>query len=204
MREVKTILIDCGHGGIDQDGNYTTAPSKQAMVNGEMIHEGVINREIGRALHKLLTLDGYNVAAIVDYDDPTDVSLGERVRISNTYDKAILISIHCNAFNGKAHGFEIFTTRKKNKSDILAECIADSIEPFEQKGLVMRFDESDGDKDKEADHYVTRKTKHWATLVECFFFDNAGDIELYRNPAWFNDFVEALRDGIVNYINGSD
>ncbi len=204
MRNVKTIIIDYGHGAINEDGIYTTAPSKQAMVNGVMIHEGVINRDIGHKLYHALKDEGYNVAETVRYDDPTDVSLGERVRIANTYDNAILISIHCNAFNGKAHGFEIFTTRKQNKSDILAECIADRLEPFEEKGLVMRFDETDGDKDKEADHYVTKYSKHWATLVECFFFDNAGDLELYANKEWLKDFIEALRDGIIDYINGTD
>lgn len=197
----KTIILDYGHGGIDSEGNYTTAPSKQALVNGEMIHEGVINRNIGYMVHKLLVLDGYNVEETVAYDDPADVSLEERVDISNSIDDAILISIHCNAFNGNARGFEIFTTRKVNESDNLAQCIADSIEPLEDTGLVMRFDESDGDKDKEADHYVTRKTKHWATLVECFFFDNAEDIALYRDSEWLEDFCVRLKDGIVKYLS---
>lgn len=201
MSKKTKIIIDCGHGGIDTNGIYTTAPAKQALVNGEMIHEGVINREIGRTLHKLLIFDGYDATYTVDFDDPTDVSLKRRVEIANSFNDAILVSIHCNAFNGKARGFEIFTTRKTNRSDILAECIANSIEPLEEKGLVMRFDESDGDKDKEADHYVTRKTKHWSTLVECFFFDNEKDIELYRDPAWITDFVERLKEGIKNFIN---
>lgn len=203
-RNIKTVVIDYGHGGIDpSNGRYTTAPSKQAVVNGEMVHEGVINRDIGRRLFDALASDGYNVVETVKAFDHTDLSLSSRVRIANKVDNAIFISIHCNAFNGKARGFEVWTTIGQNNSDILAECIAESLEPMEHKGLVMRFDTwSDDDKDKEKDFYVIKFSKHPSVLVECFFFDNAKDLELYNDKVWLNDFISSLKNGIIDYING--
>lgn len=195
------IILDYGHGGIDKDGNYTTAPSKMAKVNSEWVYEGVLNRMIGGMLYHLLKWDGYNVIQTVRADDPRDISLRHRVRVANSVDNAIFISIHCNAFNGKAHGFEIFTTRRQNNSDILAEYIATEVAELRpQYPLRMRFDLSDGDKDKEQDFYVIRKSKHPSVLVECLFFDNEKDMEMFNDLKFRQDFVAALYKGIVNYV----
>ena len=42
----------------------------------------------------------------------------------------------------------------------------------------MRFDNSDGDPDKEADFYILRNTKCPAVLTENFFMDNPVDCKL--------------------------
>ena len=45
---MKNIILDFGHGGIDQNGTYTTAPAKMfTFSNGEIAYEGVLNRQIG-------------------------------------------------------------------------------------------------------------------------------------------------------------
>lgn len=51
MKKIKQIVIDCGHGGIDKNGKYTTAPAKQAKVDGKMMYEGVLNRTSQRDLY---------------------------------------------------------------------------------------------------------------------------------------------------------
>lgn len=195
------VILDYGHGGVDANGKYTTAPAKQALVNGEWVYEGVLNRTIGGMLHHLLDWHGYEVIETVAVEDARDIPLEDRVRTINSVNKAIMVSIHCNAFNGKARGFEIYTTRGQNNSDKLAESIASRVDELRDDfDVLMRLDTSDGDMDKEIDFYVIRKSKHPAVLVECLFFDNPEDLALYNNMAFRQQFVVALYDGIVEYI----
>jgi N-acetylmuramoyl-L-alanine amidase len=195
------IIIDCGHGGIDKDGNYTTAPAKQAKVNGKWVFEGVLNRTIGGMLAHLLEWDGHKVVFTVHPNDSKDVALKERVKIANANSDGVLLSIHCNAFNGSARGFEIFTSKGQTSSDKAAQNIANEVEkvvtPY---GMPLRFDYTDGDKDKEVDYYVLRKTKGTAVLVECLFFDNAEDMDLYNDKDFLTKFVSALYKGIITKI----
>jgi N-acetylmuramoyl-L-alanine amidase len=208
MRPIDTIVLDYGHGGIDKDGNYTTAPSKMAKVNGKWVYEGHWNRIIGGSLHHMLSWNTDHKLKIVETvkaNDPRDLSLGHRIRVGNKETNAVFVSIHFNAFDGKARGFEIFTTRKNNNSDVLAEFIADRVDnlPADFQSYKMRFDESDGDKDKEADHAVTKNSIHPAVLVECGFFDNEDDLALFNDEEFRGKFIIALYRGIIDYVEYS-
>lgn len=192
---IKNIVLDFGHGGLDENGKYTTRGKFKDFGNGEIAYEGVLNRQIGGILQSYLRSLGqeYNVVTTVAPDDPRDLSLSYRVRVANRFpaNETVFLSIHCNAFNGKAEGFELFTSIGTTKSDAIAESIANSIEPFYRNlKLKLRYDFSDGDKDKERDFYVLRKTKCPAVLLECLFFDNykeyqlLKDVEFQKEIAW--------------------
>lgn len=196
------IVIDCGHGGIDKDGNYTTAPKKMAKVNGTWVYEGFINRQIGGMLGTLLEWDGHEVIYTVHPNDSRDLSLAYRVKVANQHPEALFLSIHNNAFDGTARGFEIYTTRGETESDKLAESIADEVEKYyKQIGLKLRYDFSDGDKDKEVDFYVLRKTKGVAVLIECLFFDNILDWAKLNDLEFRQNFVASLYKGVTSYIS---
>ena len=136
-------------------------------------------------------------------DDARDLSLSYRVRVANRYSagETLFISIHCNAFNTKAGGFEIFTSRGKTKSDEIAESIANEIEPFYNAlQLKLRYDFRDGDKDKERDFYVLRKTKCPAVLLECLFFDNYEEFKLLSDPEFQKELAWRIFLGIKNIL----
>ena len=201
--KIKNIILDPGHGGIDSEGNYTTAPAKMfTFEDGTTAFEGKLNREIAAQVAQCLKKHEFNVVFTVHPNDPTDMSLRERVRIANSYNKneTIFISIHCNAGGGT--GFEIFTSIGNTKSDILAEEISEAVEGvYRRHSLKLRYDFSDGDKDKESDFYVLRKTKCTSTLVECGFFDCRKDFELLRDPAFQADLGSFIYTGILNYVS---
>jgi N-acetylmuramoyl-L-alanine amidase len=197
----KTIVLDPGHGGIDKNGNYTTAPAKMAKVNGEWVYEGLINRQFAGMLGHLLKWDGYNVIYTVHPDDPRDLSLSWRVRVANQYSSAPMISLHSNAFNGKAEGWEIYTSKGTTQSDYLAESIAREVELLYNKlDIKLRYDWSDKDRDKEEDFYVLRKTKGTAVLIETLFFDNPSDWAKLNDLTFRQQMVAAYYKGIKNYI----
>lgn len=206
MSNIKNIILDFGHGGIDKNGKYTTAPNKMhTFEDGVVAYEGVLNRQIGGHIYTCLRAhQDLNIVCTVKEDDPRDISLSHRVRVANSFNpkNTIFVSVHCNASpNHNASGFEIFTTKGLTESDSLAESIATSAEHALAKvNLRTRYDLSDGDKDKEADFYVLRKTKCPAVLLECGFFDFRPDFELLKDPFFQGDFGSLVYTGIINYI----
>lgn len=207
---IENIVLDFGHGGIDHNGKYTTAPNKMhTYPDGEVAYEGVLNRQIGGHVYTCLRAHSeFNVVCTVKEDDPRDLSLSWRKRVANSYpkDETIFISIHCNASPGhNASGFELYTTKGTTKSDKLAECIANAVEHvFEEVDMKLRYDLSDGDKDKEADFYVLRETNCPAVLLECGFFDNKKDFDNLKDPVFQGNLGSFIYTGILEYINGEN
>lgn len=201
---IKNIILDFGHGGIDTNGVYTTAPAKMyKFLNGDIAYEGVLNRQIGG--HVLTCLRSHldlNVVTTVAETDPRDLSLPWRVRVANSYDpkETIFISIHCNAGGGE--GFELYTTKGLTESDKLAESLANNMEhTFKLYDMKLRYDFLDADKDKEVDFYVLRKTKCPAVLLECGFFDSRSDFDKLKDPLFQAHLGSFIYTGIIEYIN---
>ncbi|AGO47593.1 N-acetylmuramoyl-L-alanine amidase [Cellulophaga phage phi4:1] len=199
-----TVVIDPGHGGIDSQGNYTTAPNKMfTFEDGTKAYEGKYNRLIASGIGNCLkSHDNIDVVYTVSPEDARDLSLSYRVKVANQYDPktTLFVSVHNNAGGGT--GYEIYTTRGTTKSDELAEEISNAIEHvYKSKSLNLRYDFSDGDKDKEVDFYVISKTKCPAVLLECLFFDSKKDIQYLNDPYFIGSLSSFIYTGILNYIN---
>lgn len=164
------VIIDCGHGGL-KDGNYVTAPNKMhTFHDGLIIYEGVINRQIGSKLEKMLQDEGITFFSLNTHDQ-NDIPLSVRTEkineIATIHDW--VLSIHSNAGGGK--GFEIWTSVGETYSDQLADIIASQYKAYFPQ-FKFRQDMSDGDEDKEANFWMLRKTNCPSVLVENLFFDN--------------------------------
>ncbi|BAV39312.1 N-acetylmuramoyl-L-alanine amidase [Tenacibaculum phage pT24] len=193
------IIIDCGHGGI-KNNVYTTYPNKMhKFQNGEIAYEGVINRNIGKVLNEKLELNDFKTIFIVEPSDPTDLPLTERVKKANKIKNSLYISIHCNAFNTKARGFEVWTSKGETKSDKLAELVYKQVE--KHMDLRMRKDTTDGDHDKESQFYVLKNTNMPAILLECLFFDNWDDYQLSKDECFIDKLCDCFVSGIIEFIN---
>ena len=209
MGNVKNIVLDFGHGGIDENGHYTTAPNKMfSYPNGEIAYEGFLNRQIGGLIELYLRSDNtdFNVVTTVKATDSRDLSLAYRVKMANQLPSisTIFVSIHCNASkNHNASGFEIFTTTGLTQSDSLATSIGESVRSlYEKLKLKLRFDfTNDGDLDKEVDYYVLRKTKCPAVLLECLFFDFYDDYRLLKDPEFQKELAWHIYKGIVSFVS---
>jgi len=97
----------------------------------------------------------------------------------------LFISIHFNAYNGQAHGTEIFTwggEQLPEATRVLNDLVG--------LGYVNR-----GIKDG-SNLYVIRNTKAKAMLIELFFIDSV-DVELYKKVG-----AERLANAIVEGITG--
>lgn len=227
MQSERIVLLDAGHGGVNEWEDYQTWPSKMARYpvgmfseadllyyrDGTMnFYEGVFNRDIVNRTAALL--DKMRVPYIKLADDVHDTPLQERVRkewqISSIYGKenVLLISSHANAFNGEARGFEVFTARGYTNSDLHASFYYDTLVnmlPFYWSDLTKRTDTTDGDNDKEADFYVLRNTRCSAFLIEHAFMDNREDVAnlLREEVRDMFAYVQAIT-ALNFYKNGHD
>jgi len=202
MSNINTVFLDAGHGGINPEGIYTTAPSKmyfhkQPFYKGQQtFYEGVKNRLYCDYLYKLLTQSGVNVVKV--YHDYEDTDLKIRTDLANYYNKnvskGIYVSEHSNATaEGRARGFCAFTTRGNGTSDKLAQKFIDM---YKEKFPHMRVleDNRDGDSDYEADFWVLRSTDMPAVLLENLFFDNPKDAEVLYDNYYLTQYVQLQHD----------
>lgn len=200
-------ILDAGHGGIDEDGRYTTCPNydpfdettwhKMHIHGGKPIFEGEFNRRVVDAIAAKLVNESVNFILLTP--DCEDVNLEERVKEANSFYKTdkscIFVSVHGNAFNTSAKGFEVFTSKGETRSDAIAEIFAvEMAKMFPSK--VMRWDLTDKDKDKEANFYVLKNTDMPALLTENFFFDNPEDAKLMMS----DEGVDRIAQAHVNAI----
>lgn len=197
------IILDPGHGGIDANGNYTTAPKKMhRLSDGTFMYEGFINRLISVEIAMLLESKGINYIYTVEPTDATDISLKKRVEIERSVtEDSIFLSIHSNASkNHNASGLELFTNVGETDSDKVATEIMDQWELDFEK-IKIRKDTSDGDPDKETNFYVLKNTKGKAVLLEILFFDNEKDAQLLQDKCFRKKIAESTVNGIINFLN---
>jgi N-acetylmuramoyl-L-alanine amidase len=182
-------ILDAGHGGVDENGDYTTCPNwernnpqtwhKMHVHPAGPIFEGEFNRLVVEAI--VMMLDEKGIDSHVLCPGSEDISLKERVKETNdlykNHKNAIFVSVHGNAFNGNAKGFEVFTSKGLTRSDAMADVFAIQMSKMFPK-RVMRWDLTDKDKDKEANFYVLKHTDCPAILTENFFFDSPEDAKL--------------------------
>ena len=204
------VYLDAGHGAIDENGKYVTAPNKQfehskgTFHNGKWFYEGVWNRKLtNRVAAKLKNL---GISHLIVSHEYLDLSLAYRVDVANwhhkNYKKGIFISNHANASGAhSARGFEVYTTPGTTKSDALAEMHWKNVDSLLGDKIKMRQGTSDGDQDKEANLYVIKYTSMPAMLVEHLFFDNYDDAMLLMDDEILEKFAEAQVRTIIDYFN---
>ncbi len=182
----KTWILGAGHGSINEDGIYVTAPNfdpkkpdtwyKSYYHNEDVrIYEGEYNRLIRDELIRLINQDGNMWWFIVNYGYE-DMSLRKRCEKVNEYQakhgNCVFVSIHGNGGGGR--GIEGYTSPGQTKSDpICTVFLEEAAKEFPEHRL--RTDPSDGDPDKEAKFTVLTKTHCPALLMEFFFMDTLKD-----------------------------
>ena len=170
------ILINPGHGGNDCGA----------------VGNGLIERDvalfIGNRVETYLQAVGYD-ARVFQYD-----GLKAICNEANNWHADLFVSIHCNAFNGKASGTETIYYEHSTAGKKLANCIQRQI--VSSLGTVDR-----GIKPKisgDYDAYVTKYTDMPAVLVETAFIDNPNDAKLLVDRE--DDFARAIARGVTDYF----
>jgi N-acetylmuramoyl-L-alanine amidase len=174
----RTVVIDAGHGGHDNGGQWGRVYEKHLALDTAYRLESKLKRL------------GYQT--VMTRRSDYFISLPQRVGMANRYRNAIFVSIHYN-YTWKQHvsGLETFYHGPESKS--LAQYV--------QRGIVGRTRTVDRSA-KYARFYVIRNCKLPAILVEGGFVSNASERNRMKS-AWFRDsLAQGIVDGIQRYRRG--
>jgi N-acetylmuramoyl-L-alanine amidase len=197
-------LLDPGHGGI-LDGKYQTSGKRSPIwKDGSQYFEGDGNRDIVDRILKMCKNAGIDAMDIVSSN--RDVSLSERVARANALNsvqKCIYVSIHSDGFTKEsANGYSVYTSKGQTQSDKVASIFIDNMQrSFPDHKL--RKDTRDGDKDKEANFYVLKKTNCPAILIENFFMTNREECRLLMSQAGKHKIALSHFKSILNIEKSS-
>ena len=180
-----TVILDNGHG------KETPGKRSPQWKDGSQLFEWEYTRKLSAAIEERLKQLGYNAVRIVK--ENTDISLSERAKRANEIAKkspSILLSIHCNA--GKGRGWEVWSTEKKNNSDILADCFCSEFNRiFHDKKLRGH---------KEKNWTVLAMTNCPCVLTENFFMDTEDECKWMLTDDGFNRIVELHVAAAIEYM----
>lgn len=171
------IAIDCGH---------TLSGADYGAVGIKA--ESVLTGEVGtRAISKLKAL-GHNVInCTIDNSNSLEESLSYRVNQANYNNVDLFASIHFNAYNGQAHGTEVFTWVDEQFQEA-AKVLNNLVRlGYKNRGI------KDG-----SNLYVIRNTKDKAMLIECYFYDSKEDMNKYDAEKMANAIVEGITGKTVS------
>lgn len=142
------------------------------------------DRRVKDKLIALLRAEGHTVYDCTDEDARTqNANLAAIVRKCNAHSVDLDVSIHFNAFNGTAHGTEVWVPNGSSQR-ARAKRICDKISAlgFDDRGVKSTNS-----------LYVLRNTKAPALLVECCFCDSRIDARLYDADT----MAKAIAEGIL-------
>lgn len=176
--EKPRVFMDYGHGGLDNGASG---------IGGRREKNDVL--KLGLLVTKNLRNNGVIVDEFRNSDVKGNPDLWDRTAMANKKSYNYFVSIHRNAFNGKAHGTETYTHKESSKE---AKALSSRI----QNNLV-----NVGFYNRKAQHarfHVLRNSIAPAVLVEAGFIDNKGDNEIFDNK--FDEVAKAISDGILSEL----
>lgn len=191
------IIIDAGHGEFDG-----------GAVADDGTLEKDINLKISLKLRQIMQANGYKVIMTrttdsgTDYTETTDIKsrktkdMKNRLKLMNTTENAIYVSIHLNKFNSKsAKGAQVFYSPNENGSKELGG--------FIQKNIVDML-QNDNDrviKQGSKNTYLLYYAEKPAVIVECGFISNNEELILLKDDVYQSKMAFAISCGILDYID---
>jgi N-acetylmuramoyl-L-alanine amidase len=171
----RTVVIDAGHGGHDNGGQWGRVYEKHLALDTAY-----------RLESKLKSL-GYQT--VMTRRSDYFISLPQRVNMANRYRNAIFVSIHYNyTWKQQVSGLETFYSSQEGQR--LAQLV--------QSNLIRRTRTVDRSA-KYARFYVIRNATMPAILVEGGFVSNANERNRMKS-GWFRESIaQGIADGIQRY-----
>ncbi len=220
--EIKTIIIDAGHGGKDPGAIGPTGLKEKTVV-----------LDVSFRLKELITANLKNIKVIMTRTTDKYVSLKDRTMLANKYPNAIFVSIHCNASHNKnAKGaemyflstaktdwaravearenaslaFDISTKDKKGLDFILWDLAQNEFltESSNLAELIQGFFESNTNNPRglnQAGFYVLKGNYMPAVLVEAAFISNKAEEKLLKTADFRKKIAKNIFNGIKKFLS---
>jgi N-acetylmuramoyl-L-alanine amidase len=173
-----TVVIDAGHGGHDNGGQWGKVYEKHLALDTAQRLENNLKRK------------GYKT--VMTRRSDYFVSLPQRVAIGNRYKNAIFVSVHFNyTWKQNVSGLETFYYSREGQR----------LAHFVQRSLVRETRTVDRNA-KFARYYVIRNSSLPAILVEGGFVTNEEERERMKSGPFREAIARGVADGIHRYRRG--
>lgn len=192
------FIIDPGHGG--EDGG--------AVASDKVTVEKDLNLEIAHRVRDLLACYGYETQMTRTddrsiHDEGANTvrkrkvsDLHNRLKILESQDRAVLISIHQNKFtNGRNSGAQVFFSGNNPDSEILAGEIQSAVCNLLQNENTRQIKQST------SSIYILFNATKPAVMVECGFLSNAEETLKLKDEEYQRKLAFSIVAGIINYLN---
>ncbi|MCM3744127.1 N-acetylmuramoyl-L-alanine amidase [Sporosarcina luteola] len=177
-----TIVIDPGHGGKDPG----------AAGNG--LREKDIVLDISKRMKTYFQGTPINVKLTRETD--VFLELSQRVQYAKQNKADLFISVHANAFNGKASGIESFYYSAARNPNVQQ---SKALSTYIQKRMLEAWNLPDR-RVQSKSLYVIRENTMPATLIEVGFIDNAKDAQYIKSAAHRETMAKAVFLGTLDYL----
>lgn len=182
------IVIDAGHGGVDQG---TLSDSKPAY------QEKSLTLATAKIVRDYLQKLGYRVKMTRNED--VFIALSTRATIANEAGAALFVSIHFNsAPNPEAYGIEIFyylgegdPNRAARSKELAGQVLSEVLERCKAKSRGV----------KKGNFAVIRETKMPAILIEGGFLTNQEELGKIKDPQYLKQLAWGITQGVDKYLN---
>lgn len=171
----RTVVIDPGHGGHDNGGQWGRVYEKHLALDTATRLENQLKRM------------GYQT--VMTRRSDYFITLPQRVAVANKYRNAIFVSIHYNyTWKEQVSGLETFYYNAEGQK--LAQCV--------QSSLVRKTRTVDRNA-KFARFYVIRNTKLPSILVEGGFVSNETERTRMKSAYFRESIASGIAEGIQRY-----
>ena len=170
-----TVVIDPGHGGMDEGTAWYHVKEKDTTL------------AVALRLEKLLQKSG--VRCVLTRRTDTYLSLDDRVKIANRHPHSLLVSIHFNGSNkASAGGFSTYYFPQSPSGRFVARTIQEALDESHDtpnRGIASQ------------NYAVLVRTLGCAVLVECGFLSNKAEAGQFTSEEGQRALAEALSLGIM-------
>ncbi|WP_198153579.1 N-acetylmuramoyl-L-alanine amidase [Thalassobacillus sp. C254] len=177
------LYLDPGHGGSDTG------------ATGNGLLEKDVALDIALRIRNILLNEYQNVEVRMSRTTDTTVSLRQRTNEANQWNADYFLSIHCNAFNGEARGYE----------DYIHNSLSDSSQTAQYRDVMHKhitaLNRLSNRGKKKANFHVLRETRMSALLTENGFIDHRQDAALMRDSSWRQDVARGHINGLEEAFN---
>ncbi|HJO92748.1 MAG TPA: N-acetylmuramoyl-L-alanine amidase [Victivallales bacterium] len=196
-QNVKTVIIDPGHGGKDRG------------AKGRIVKEKDITLKIAKKLADILSVNGFKV--IITRNRDVYKSLNARPALASYYNADIFISIHCNSAASNVKGIETYiyppagtpstssiraSSYKRQNGDLYA--VNSARLGYEIQKSLLRTGSPDRGV-KHARFAVLRLSKVPSVLIETGFLSSTSEEIRLNSYNYQKKLASYIADGIIKY-----
>lgn len=198
QREVPTVVLDAGHGGIDGGAVAVDGTSEKDINLAITLKTEAFLRAFGVPTVMVRTED-------CSVHDPSARTTRE-IKVSDIHNRmklfeetpnSVLVSIHQNHYSSSSvRGAQVFYSKNTPSSANLAEKLQDVIrtqlQPWNDRQI----------KPSGSSIYLLYQAKATAVLVECGFISNPEENTQLHDEAYQERMAFCIAQGIIQYFSG--